>query len=464
MRGYAARWVLPIATPPIRDGAVLVADDGRIAWVGPRADAPGDGDAALEELGDAALLPGLVNVHTHLELTAFRGLLETPDFFGWVRTLTRARAAVLTEDLMRDAARLGVAEGLAAGVTTFADTSSSGVPLDALVELGARGIVFQEVFGPAPAQRADALETLQRQVAALRARATPQVRVGVSPHAVYSVHEDLLVDACAWALGEQLPLAIHASESQAELDFLREARGPFADMLRGRGLDVVRRAHSPVHLLAELGVAATASPLLIHGVQFDASDVALLAHYDCPVAHCPASNAKLGHGVAPLRALLDAGVRVGLGTDSVASNDRLDLLDEARHAVLAQRAALRRGDALSAPEALRLATLGGAEALGLAAEIGSLEPGKHADLAAFALTGLRGDSASDPATALVFALAGRPALLTVVAGAERARAGAVTGLDPAVPGRVRTTAERLAVWLAAHPPEPNPVPTGPPPR
>jgi 5-methylthioadenosine/S-adenosylhomocysteine deaminase len=450
MRGYAARWVLPIASPPIRDGAVLVDQDGRIAWVGPRAAAPSvRTDARVEDLGDAALLPGLVNVHTHLELTAFRGLLETPDFFTWVRTLTRARAAVLTADRMGDAARVGVAEGLAAGVTTFGDTSSSGAPLDALVELGARGIVYQEVFGPAPAQRAGALAELQHQVTALRARTTALVGVGVSPHAVYSVHEDLLVDACAWALGENLPIAIHASESQVELEFLRDARGPFADLLRGRGIEVVRRAHSPVHLLAELGVAATARPLLIHGAQFDDSDVALLAHYDCPVAHCPASNAKLGHGVAPLRALLDAGVRVGLGTDSVASNDRIDLLDEARHAALAQRATLRRADALTATEALRLATLGGAEALGLADEIGSLAPGKQADLAAFSLAGLRGDAASDPATALIFALAGRPALLTVVAGTVRARVGVVPAIEAGVADRVRAAAERLAAWIAS---------------
>lgn len=447
---WTAAWVLPIAAPPLRTGAVLVDGDGRIAWVGPRADAPACD--AVETLGDAVLLPGLVNAHTHLELTAMRGLLEHADFFAWIRTLTRARAEVLTEADLRDGAMLGVAEGLAAGITTYGDTcATGGAVLDALVALGARGTVYQEVFGPAPGQREASLAGLRRAVEALRARATELVRVGVSPHAVYSVHEDLLVDACGFAAAHDLPVAMHVSESPAEIEFLRDGTGPFADFLRGRGIAVAPRAHSPVHLLASLGATDVVRPLLIHAVQFDASDVALAAHYGCPVAHCPASNAKLGHGVAPLRALLDAGVVVGLGTDSVASNNRLDLLDEARVAALTARAAERRADALSADEALHLATLGGARALGLGDRIGSLEPGKDADLCAFALdpaVDARAAHAGDPASALVFAMAGRPAALTVVRGHVRARDGRVVDLDPTLAARVAATGERLRAWAA----------------
>lgn len=451
---YAARWVVPVATPPVRDGAVAVDADGRIAYVGPRAGAP----PVTDDLGDAILLPGLVNAHTHLELTAFRGLLEHDDFFAWIRTLTQAGAAVLDADDRAASAHVGVCEGLAAGVTTFADTSFTGEAVaGGLAALGARGVVYQEVFGPDPMQRAGALAALQRRVAAIRAEllaagAAGRVRVGVSPHAVYSVHEDLLVDACAWAAAHDLPVAMHVSESPAEIAFLRDGEGRFAEFLRGRGIPVQRRAHSPVHLLAELGVAAVARPLLIHGVQFDDSDVALAAHYDCPVAHCPASNAKLGHGVAPLRVLLDAGVRVALGTDSVASNNRLDLLDEARTAALAQRAALRRADALTAAEALHLATLGGARALGLDAEVGSLEVGKQADLAAFALGDARATPAEDPVAALVWTLAGRPALRTVVAGRVVARDGRALGANAGAHARVVDASARLAAWAARQTP------------
>ena len=452
-RLFAARWVLPITAPPIADGAVLVDREGRIAWIGPRTEAPAA--EAIETLGDVILLPGLVDAHTHLELTAMRGLLEQASFFDWIRTLTRARAEVLADDDLLDAARLGVCEGLAAGVTTFADTSASGAPvLQALVELGARGIVYQEVFGPAAEQREASLAGLQRAVTALRARATPLVAVGVSPHAVYSVHEELLVDACAWAAAHDLPVAMHVSESPAEIAFLRDGTGPFADFLRGRGIPVAPRAHSPLHLLAALGVPDVVRPLLIHATQFDASDVALAAHYGCPVAHCPASNAKLGHGVAPLRALLDAGVTVGLGTDGVASNNRLDLLDEARTAALVQRAVCGRADALSAHEALVLATLGGARALGLADRVGSLEVGKDADLCAFRLepdADARAVHAGDPVSALVFALAGRPAALTVVQGRVRVREGAVVGQPVWLATRVAGVAERLRRWAAGQP-------------
>jgi 5-methylthioadenosine/S-adenosylhomocysteine deaminase len=269
------------------------------------------------------------------------------------------------------------------------------------------------------------------------------VTVGVSPHAVYSVHEDLLVDACAWAVGQGLPVAIHVAESREEMEFLREARGPFAESHRERGLDVVRRAHSPVHLLVELGVTTVARPLLVHCVQLDASDVHFIARDGCPVAHCPASNAKLGHGVAPLADLLDAGVVVGIGTDSVASTDRMDLLDEARLAVLAQRARLRRPDALSAESALELATLGGARALGLADRVGALEPGRDADLAAFRLDEPRGVSAGEVASTLVFSLAGRAAWMTAVAGRELVRDGRLVHDDPALPARVAAVADAL---------------------
>ncbi|AHG90130.1 amidohydrolase [Gemmatirosa kalamazoonensis] len=446
MRVYHARWVVPVVAPPIEHAAVAVNEAGRIAYVGSAAGAP---TGERVDLGDAALLPGLVNAHTHLELTAMRGFLEELDFVTWIRTLTRARGEVLDDARLLDAARLGVAEGLAAGITTFADTSASGTPMRALVEAGARGIVYQEVFGPAPEQREASMAGLREAVARLRALATPLVRVGVSPHAVFTVHEDLLVDACAFAMREGLPVAMHVSESRQETEFLREASGPFADGLRARGIEVVRRAHSPVHLLVELGVAAVARPLLIHGVTFDASDVHFVAEYGCPVAHCPASNAKLGHGAAPLVELLDAGAVVGLGSDSVASNNRMDILDEARQAVLVQRARTGRHDALDATRALELATLGGARALGLADRVGSLAVGKDADLAAFALDEPRGIAAGDVVATLVYSIAGRRATLVTVAGRELVRDGRVLDADPELPGRVAATTDALRTWAAA---------------
>ena len=378
MINYHARWVVPVTRPPLRDATVSV-DGTRIAHIGPRADAP-TGEAV--ELGDAVLLPGLVNAHTHLELTAMRGLFPGMEFVSWIRALTRARAEVLTDEAMLDSARWGIAEGLLAGITTYADTSASGVVLQALIDMGVRGIMYQEVFGPAPEQRQTALADLRTKIDALRPLQTDLAHLGVSPHAPYTVHEDLLIDVAAYAIGVGLPVAIHLAESTAEIAFLREGAGPFADGLRARGISVVRRSHSPVHLLVELGVVL-ARPLLIHCVQVDESDIAFISQYACPVAHCPGSNAVLRHGTAPLREMLDAGVVVGLGSDSAASNDRTDIVEEARLATMLQSARLQRPDVVSPAEAIELATIGGARALGLDDRIGSLEVGKDADLAAF---------------------------------------------------------------------------------
>src|SRR5215510_879216 len=184
---YRARWVVPIAAPPIADGVVVV-DGDRIAFVGQADDAPPGDD---EQLGNVVLMPGLVNAHCHLELTAMRGFLEDLDFRRWILRLTAARRAVLDRDSLLDSARLGVEEGLRAGITTFADTSESGLPMQALREAGARGIVYQEVFGPDPAQCDESVAGLVERVAGLRYMETPLVRVGVSPHAPYTVADAL---------------------------------------------------------------------------------------------------------------------------------------------------------------------------------------------------------------------------------------------------------------------------------
>jgi 5-methylthioadenosine/S-adenosylhomocysteine deaminase len=170
------------------------------------------------------------------------------------------------------------------------------------------------------------------------------------------------------------------------------------------------------------------------------------ATHDCGVAHCPASNARLAHGVAPLTELLAAGVRVGLGSDSVASNDRMDLLDEARLALLFATARTGRVDAISAAGALELATLGGARALGLSDRVGSLDVGKSADLAAFPLGAAGRAPVHDPSAAAVLALAGTPASFVAVAGRALVRNGVLIDADPELPGRVQETADRLRAW------------------
>jgi cytosine/adenosine deaminase-related metal-dependent hydrolase len=435
---YHARWVLPITAPAIENGSVTV-ENGRITCVGSRRRDDGDN----VDLGDAILMPGLVNAHCHLELTAMRGFLEDLDFRRWILRLTSAKRAVLTVEMLLDSARAGLEEGIAAGITTYADTCDSGVVIDAMGEYGVRGIMYQELFGPDPEQCAASIGDFTAKLERLRGKATSLVRVGISPHAPYTVSDDLFRASTALAAKERLPMAIHIAESEVESDLILRAKGAFADGLRTRGIDVRARASSPIALLANLGVLEQ-RPLLIHCVRVQPDDLDLIASRNARVAHCPISNAKLGHGIAPLLEILTAGIDVGLGTDSMASNNRMDLLEEARVALLMQRARLGTHEALSASDVLELATMGGACALGLADEIGSLETGKSADLAAFDV-GPAGPT-HDPAVAAVFSLASR-ATFVAVAGVPVVQDGRLVRPNAGLRERVQASADALRDWL-----------------
>jgi len=446
MTRYHARWVLPISTAPIADGTV-VEREGRIAYVGPRAGAPPASDGPDVDLGDALLLPGLVNAHCHLELTAMRGFLDGLSFREWILRLTHARRAVLSYDDLLDAARLGIEEGVRAGITTFADTGDSGSGFDAMLERGVRGLCYRETFGPDASQSESSIAELRERVLAMRARETALVRVGVSPHAPYTVSDALFVAAAGLARELGLPVAVHIAESALESELVVHGAGAFADGLRKRGIQVAPRARSPIALLQALGVLDV-DPLLIHCVRVDELDVRMIAEHRCGVAHCPASNARLGHGIAPLVDLIDAGIDVGLGSDSVASNDRMDLLDEARLASLLATARAGRIDALPASRALDLATRGAARALRMDREVGSLEVGKSADLAAFALGAHARGPTHDPVAAAVLALAGTPATFVAVAGRALVRDSVLVDADPALADRVQRAADRLREWAA----------------
>ncbi len=394
---YHARWVLPISRPPVERGTV-VEHNGVVVYAGPRDGAPPGDD---RDLGDAYLLPGLVNTHTHLELTAFHGLITAPSFREWIVTLQAAKTAVMTRERYLDSARAGIADGLRAGITTYADTCDSGVALEAMREAGVRGIMYQEVFGPSPdpAAVAESARALDAKLAALEPLATDMQRLGVSPHAPYTVSDPLF--ALVAHLGR--PIAVHVAESAEETALVAEGAGPFAEALRKRGIPVAARAASPVALLEELGVLAF-RPLLIHCIRASGADLRMIAAHDCAVAHCPASNAHLAHGVAPVAAMLALGIRTGLGSDSMASNERMDILEEAR------QAAAKQAGKITAAQSLALATLGGAKALDLSDVIGTLDAGKQADLAAFPIL------ATDPGDPVAALTTPRPALATLVAG------------------------------------------------
>lgn len=440
---YRAAWVLPVASPPVRDGAVLVGEDGTIAAVGPRAALPPPPGVPVVDLQEAVLLPGLVNVHAHPELAMFRGALEDLRFRDWILRLVGTKRAVLNEEDFAVAARWSLLEMLRAGITTVAATEASAAAAGALREAGMRGLVFQEVFGPAPAQANESLAELRAAVQRLQPWETFLVRVGVSPHAPYTVSDELFGAVAEFAAEHGLPLATHAAESHAEQELVARGAGDFAPGLRARGIPTPLRGESTIQMLDRLGVLR-ARPLLIHCVRLSEADVRLIAESGAAVAHCPIANARLGHGIAPLPRLLEAGVRVGLGTDSVGSNNRTDLLEEARFASLLHRA-LHQSHEMLPPEALlRLCTLDGARALGWEDRIGTLEPGKDADLCAVSLAAVHARPVYDPAAAVFHAARGTDVVLTVVRGRVLFRDGHCASLDEAaLSGSMDRIAERL---------------------
>ena len=450
---YCARWVLPISSPPIEDGAVAI-DNTHIAGVGARAGMvlrfP---TARRQDFGEAAILPGFVNCHSHLELTVMRGFLEQEenDFFAWLKKLTVARLELMTADDSYVSAVWGAVEAARAGVTCMGDASDRGsASLAALCDVGLRGTVYQEVFGPDERSADEQLQKLRDKVAKLKEDETGLVRVGVSPHAPYTVGARLLGLTTEYVVAENLPMMMHAAESAAESSFMREGAGVFAEGLRRRGIEWRAPAVSTIQYLAALGVLERARPLLAHCITVDDRDIETIKAAGASVAHCPKSNAKLGHGRAPFASFVDKALIVGLGSDSVASNNSCDMLEEARFAVLLARAGGGRIDShgiarfmINADEALFAATTGGARALGIN-DVGTLSEGAPADLAVVALNNPHQLPVYDPAAALVFASSGRDVKLTIVAGREVYRDGRVVTVDEdRLRARLREISQKL---------------------
>jgi 5-methylthioadenosine/S-adenosylhomocysteine deaminase len=402
----SADWVLPIEGPPLRDGAVAI-EDGRVAAVGSRSDF-----GETTHYADALIAPGFVNAHSHLEYAVYAGFGDgLGDFAEWITLHIQRKARIGWEEYV-DIARFGAAQCLASGITTIGDCSYSGATAVACADLGLRATVYLEVFGAEPTLALEHFAEIRERVGAYF---SDRVRPGVSPHAPYSVSLDLY-RACA-ELG--LPVATHISESPAEILYLTRGKGPwgaYSDLL------VPPPGTTGARMLGEHGLLGR-EVLAAHCVILDPDEIDLLVSTGTGVAHCPRSNAALGCGFAPLAELREAGARVGVGTDSPASAPSFDFFEELRSVVLTARARAQRPSVLSPDEALELATLGGARALGLDDELGSLVPGKRADLAVVSLEGSAYLPVEDPAAALVFGGAPERVLATFVDGEPRYERG-----------------------------------------
>jgi cytosine/adenosine deaminase-related metal-dependent hydrolase len=369
MELLSAAWIVPGAGPPIRDGLVAV-DQGRIAWVGGREDA-GRPAGPVRDLGRGVLLPGLVNAHCHLELShlaAVRGQAQR-GYVAWVEALVERRSLADPADA-RARTEAAIDELKTTGTAAVGDVSNALGHLDLLDASGLAAVVFYELLAWDPARAEAVLEDARRRVADI-ARAGVRTPVRLAAHAPHSVSPPLL-RALARDGG---PAAIHLAESEAEQRFLSEGDSEWSAFLGRRGVGHVSFAPprtTPVRYLDGLG-ALPPGLVAAHCVHVDADECALLARRGVFVVVCPRSNRTIGVGIPPVPEMLGAGVEVCLGTDSLASADSLDLLQDA--------AALHREFPALEPAAIvRMATATGARALGLG-DLGVIARGKRAALA-----------------------------------------------------------------------------------
>ncbi|HXH89638.1 MAG TPA: amidohydrolase family protein [Gaiellaceae bacterium] len=404
-RVLSADWVLPVEGAPIQNGAVAI-EDGRLAAVGTPAEL-GEG----EHFPNAAIVPGFVNAHTHLEYAVYAGFGDGQSFAPWLATHIERKARI-ERDEMEAIARLGAAECLASGITTVGDAAFAGASAHACAELGLRAIVYLEVFGSDPRE---AMRQYEDKLAYVTPVLSGLVRAGVSPHAPYTCSTE--VYAACLELG--VPVMTHLNESQDEIDWLERGEGPMQPVAH---LLVPPDGQTGIRRLAAAGLLDS-SIVAAHCVKLEADEVALLAQHDVAVAHCPRSNSFLGCGIAPLSELRAAGLRIGVGTDGVSSVPSHDYFEELRAVVAFARARTETAAGLSPAEALELATIGGARALGLDAEIGSLVQGKRADLAIVGLEGSPFLPWEDPASAVVFGGGPHRILATLVDGETRYERG-----------------------------------------
>ena len=380
MTVYRAAWICPIVAPPIQDGWIAV-NDGRIEAVG------GPGQLQVEaarDVGRVAILPGLVNAHTHLELSRLRGRIPpAAEFIDWIKQLLLIRGGQVErsdDPTVLAAARAAALEARQTGTVAIGDIGNSLAGVTALREAGLDGVVFHELLGFNQTDGRLVDQSRHQRLQAM-AEGDGRVRVSVAPHAPYSVSAELFQAIREEVDGSSVPItSVHLGESRSEMQLLQDGSGPWPGMLRMIGAfhpDWCPPGAGPVEYLDSLGVLDDRT-LVVHAVQLDDSSLRRLARIGCTLVTCPRSNQWVGVGVPPVARFYDSGVAVAVGTDSLASVEDLNLFSELKTMRwLAPGIAARR--------LLESATLTGARALGLGDELGSIEAGKRAELIAVEL-------------------------------------------------------------------------------
>lgn len=388
-----ARWVIPVdETDSVLEHHSVVVTGGRVIAVIAQDQARARYTAKqIVDLPEHAIIPGLINAHTHAAMSLMRGIADDLPLMRWLQeAIWPAENKHVSEAFVRDGTLLAAAEMLSGGITTCNDMYfHPDAAAEAFDQAGMRAVIGVTVIDFPTPYAANADEYFRKGLAARdRWQRHPRLSFNIAPHAPYTASDETLARAASLAAELDCGLHIHIHETRHEVD----------ESLTLHGM-------RPLTRLAGLGIPGN-NFLGVHAVHLDRSDIDLLARNACAVVHCPTSNMKLASGIAPITEMMNAGITVALGTDGAASNNRLDMFAEMRQAALLAKVATGDATAIPAHTALRMATINGANAIGLGDCIGSLEPGKCADMCAIHLGAPETLPCYEPISHLVYA-AGR---------------------------------------------------------
>ncbi len=386
--------LLPTWLVPVEPAGVVLKEhglgirDGRIVFIRPRAEALKCNASEVRELPDVLLAPGLINAHGHAAMTLFRGLADDLPLMTWLENhIWPAEAKWVDEDFVRDGTDLAIAEQIKGGITCFSDMYFfPKVASERVHNSGIRAQIAIPILD-FPIPGASSADEAIRQGVELFGdlKHHERIKITFGPHAPYTVGDENLEKIRVIAEELDASIHMHVHETAFEVQQALEQRG-----------------ERPLARLGRLGLLGPRFQA-VHMTQISDDDLALLVESNTSVIHCPESNLKLASGFCPVERLWQAGVNVAVGTDGAASNNDLDLLGETRTAALLAKAVAGSATALDAHRALRMATLNGARALGIEAQVGSLEIGKAADIVAFDLSGLAQQPVYDPVSQLIYA-------------------------------------------------------------
>ncbi len=424
----SGRWVVPV-TPgdPILENHAIVMNDGKIIALLPEAEALARYQPRQhhQRSDHHLIIPGLINAHTHAAMSLFRGLADDLPLMRWLNDhIWPAEGRWVGPEFVADGSRLAIAEMLRGGITCFNDmyffpnhTAEVAAAAGMRAVVGLIVIDFPSAWGSGPQEYLQRGSELLEQL-----RAHPTLHAALAPHAPYSVADEALRAVVALANREQLPMHIHLHETAEEI-----------------ALSIERYGVRPLERLELLGLSGP-HRLAVHMTQLTDAEIAHYAASGGHIVHCPESNLKLASGFCPVQKLLDAGINVALGSDSAASNNDLDLLGEMRTAALLAKGVAANAAALPAMMALRMATINGAKALGLEQQIGSLEPGKAADITVIDMGVLAVQPIYQVVSQLVYASSREQVSDLWVAGRQLLHQGKLLTLDS------EEIMARAAVW------------------